>query len=120
MNLAALAHGWAEGGPEGARAKLASFWRAVSRAALFSPVRRSPIDRLLGRWSVRTSPGYWWFDAISRAVSPYDVPVPINPLRDVVEAEIDFDAVRACEAFSSSSRPPRCGRAGCACSAAPR
>ena len=99
MNLVAMAAGWAAGGPDGARARLESFWHAVSRAAVFSPVRRSPVDRLLGNWSVRTSPGYWWFDAVSRMFSPYDAPVQINPLRDLVAAEIDFEAVRACEAF---------------------
>ena len=99
MNLAALAAGWTEGGPDGARAALARFWRAVSDAAVLSPVKRSPWSRLTGDWSVQDSPGLWWFDAVSRMFSPYDTPVEINPLRDVVAREIDFDAVRACEAF---------------------
>ena len=99
MNLAAMAAGWAEGGPEGARAKLRSFWEAVSRSALLSPIKRTPFDRLVGNWSLRNSPGYWWWDAVSRMFSPYDAPVEFNPLRDVVEAEIDFDAVHACRAF---------------------
>ena len=99
MNLAALAAGWSEGGPDGARAALARFWKAVSDAAVLSPVKRSPWARLRGDWSVQDSPGLWWFDTVSRMFSPYDTPVEINPLRDVVAREIDFDAVRACEAF---------------------
>ena len=99
MNLAAMAAGWAEGGPLGARERLHEFWLAVSRAAVFSPIKRSPWARAFGSWSVRSSPGYWWFDAASRVFSPYDVPIEINPLRRVVERTIDFEAVRACRAF---------------------
>ena len=99
MNLAAMAAGWAEGGPDGARARLRRFWEAVSRSAVLSPVRRTPLDRWMGNWSVENSPGFWWLDTVSRVFSPYDAPIEINPLRDVVAAEIDFDAVRACRAF---------------------
>jgi len=36
-----------------------------------------------------------WFDAMSRYFSPYDLnPLNINPLRDVIEGFVDFDAVR--------------------------
>src|ERR687884_91114 len=38
MNAAVLAYGWTEGGRDGAREALASFWRAVSEAgAQYSP-----------------------------------------------------------------------------------
>ena len=99
MNLAAMAAGWAEGGPSGARTRLERFWRGISDAAILSPVRRSPWSRLTGDWSVRDSPGLWWFDAWTRMFSPYDAPIEINPLREVVAREIDFGAVRACKAF---------------------
>ena len=99
MNLAAMADGWARGGPDGARAKLASFWRAVSDAAVLSPVKRTPLDRLLGRWSVEGSPGLVWWEAVTRMFSPYDTPIEINPLHSILEREIDFEAVRDCQAF---------------------
>ena len=99
MNLAAMADGWARGGPNGARRKLHDFWRAVSTAAVLSPVQRSPIDRLFGNWSVQRSPGLAWWEAVTRMFSPYDTPVEINPLRRIVEREIDFEAVRDCQAF---------------------
>jgi NTE family protein len=55
---------------------------------------------LMGNWSVENSPGYIWYDAVSRLVSPYFAnPLDLNPLRDVVAAEIDFDRVRSCEAI---------------------
>ena len=42
----------------------------------------------------------WVRDSISRLLSPYIAnPYNINPLRDVVRAEIDFDNVRACKAL---------------------
>src|SRR3954468_13645286 len=46
MNAAVLVDGYAAGGPEGAKAALEAFWRRVSRAALISPFRRTPLDVL--------------------------------------------------------------------------
>ena len=38
-----------------------------------------------------------WFDALSRYFSPYDVnPLNINPLKDLIERFVDFEALRAC------------------------
>ena len=94
----AFAHGWTKGGPDGAREKLHDFWRAVARTGRFSPVQRMPWDVLWGNWSVENTPGYLWFDALSRTFSPYSAnPFNHNPLRDVVRTEIDFDLVRRCE-----------------------
>lgn len=98
MNAVALADGWVRGGRDGARRKLEEFWRAVARKGRFSPVQRSPWDVLWGNWSVENTPGYLWFDTMSRVLSPYVAnPMNVNPLRDVVAAEIDFDNVRACK-----------------------
>src|SRR5262245_65195341 len=58
MNATVLADGWTEGGAEGARIALDKFWQRVSRAAAFSPLQRSPLDRFLGRWTLDTSPAY--------------------------------------------------------------
>jgi predicted acylesterase/phospholipase RssA len=52
MNAAVLVDGYAENGANGARAMLENFWQRVSRAALLSPLRRSPLDVLLGRWAL--------------------------------------------------------------------
>jgi NTE family protein len=96
MNAVALADGWVRGGAEGARERLAEFWKAVARKGRFSPVQRSPWDMLLGNWSIDSSPGYLWFDALSRVLSPYAAnPFNFNPLREVVEQEIRFDNVRS-------------------------
>jgi NTE family protein len=92
MNAAVLAHGWAHGGAEGARAALDSYWRRVARAAAFSPLQRSPLDRLLGRWSLDSSPAYLAFDLMTRVFSPYHLnPLDLNPLRAILAESIDFD-----------------------------
>ncbi|MEX0954217.1 MAG: patatin-like phospholipase family protein [Rhizobiaceae bacterium] len=98
MNAVALADGWSKGGREGARERLESFWRAVGTVGRFSPVQRMPWDVLWGNWSVEHSPGYQWFDAVSRAISPYVAnPFGSNPLRDVVKRQIDFERVRSAD-----------------------
>ena len=96
MNAVALADGWSRGGRDGARERLESFWRAVGSVGRFSPVQRMPWDVLWGNWSVENSPGFQWFDAVSRAISPYVAnPFGSNPLRDVVKRQIDFERVHS-------------------------
>ncbi len=91
MNAAVLADGWAAGGAQGARKALDEYWRRVSRAAAFSPLQRSPMDRLMGRWSLDTSPAYIVMDLMSRLVSPYALnPLALNPLRDILAQSVDF------------------------------
>ncbi len=99
MNAVVLADGLSRGGgKEGARAALHKFWKAVSDAGRFSPIQRSPLDRMLGSWSLDNSPGYLLFGFASNLWSPYDFnPLDINPLRDLVAEQVDFDRVRACE-----------------------
>jgi NTE family protein len=92
MNAAVLADGWTRGGAEAARAALDQYWRRVSRAAAFSPLQRSPVDRLMGRWSLDTSPAYVAMDLMSRLWSPYVLnPLGLNPLRNILAESIDFD-----------------------------
>jgi NTE family protein len=92
MNAAVLADGWTEGGAEGARSALDTYWQKVSRAAAFSPLQRSPLDRLMGRWTFDTSPVYVAMDLMSRLLSPYDLnPFDLNPLRGILAESIDFE-----------------------------
>ena len=92
MNAAVLADGHAAGGAEGARAALQRFWRSVSQAALLSPLRRTPLDVLLGRWTLDHSPAFVAMDLASRLLSPYDLnPGGTNPLRQILAETIDFE-----------------------------
>jgi NTE family protein len=91
MNAALVADGWMQGGAEGARVALDTYWRRVSRAAAFSPLQRSPLDRLMGRWTLDTSPAYVAMDLMARVLSPYDLnPLGLNPLRTILADSIDF------------------------------
>ncbi len=91
MNAAVLVHGHQKGGVAGAREALETFWRRVSEAARFSPFQRGPLDILLGRWTLDSSPIYVVMDLMSRLVSPYELnPGGANPLRDILAEQIDF------------------------------
>jgi NTE family protein len=92
MNAAVLVDGWSRNGADGARAALDAYWLRVSRAAAFSPLQRSPLERMLGRWTLDTSPAYLAMDMLSRIFSPYDLnPTGFNPLRRVLADSIDFE-----------------------------
>jgi NTE family protein len=92
MNAAVLVGGYADNGVNGARAALESFWRQVSRAALLSPLRRTPLDVLLGRWTLDYSPAFVAMDLMARLFSPYDLsPGGANPLRNILAETVDFD-----------------------------
>lgn len=97
MNAVVATQGLHESGPEGARAALETFWRAVSASAMASPIRRSPLDVLTGTWNLDMSPAYLALDILSRVASPYELnPFEINPLRELLERQVDFEKVRAC------------------------
>jgi NTE family protein len=96
MNAAVLVDGWSKDGADGARAALDTYWRRVSRAAAFSPLQRSPLERLMGRWTLDTSPAYLAIDLMSRVFSPYDLnPMGFNPLRQILAESIDFERLGA-------------------------
>ena len=97
MNAVALASGYTLGGIDGARQKLEDFWKSMSAAAAYSPVKRAPIDVFMGNWSLDLSIGYHAMNALSHVFSPYQLnPLNMNPLRDVLEACIDFEYVKEC------------------------
>ncbi|HEX2841840.1 patatin-like phospholipase family protein [Hyphomicrobium sp.] len=96
MNAAVLVDGYAEGGPDGARAALAAFWKKISDAARFSPFQRGPIDIALGRWTLDHSPAFLTMDLLARLVSPYDLnPGGFNPLRDILAECIHFERLNS-------------------------
>ncbi|MBN9149241.1 MULTISPECIES: patatin-like phospholipase family protein [unclassified Nitrobacter] len=94
MNAVVLASGFAIDGSAGAKSALNAFWRRVADSARFSPIRRSPLDVFLGRWTLDTSPFYLAFDLASRVFSPYDLNLAgANPLRQVLAESVDFAQV---------------------------
>ena len=92
MNAAVLVSGYMQGGAKGAREALDAYWNRVAEAAQFSPIQRSPVDRLMNRWTLDTSPAYLVMDLMSRVVSPYNLnPLGLNPISDILRESIDFD-----------------------------
>ena len=94
MNAVVLAHGHLQGGADGAKEALDTFWRKVSEAALLSPFKRSFLDVLTGRWTLDNSPVFVAMDMAARIWSPYNLnPRGANPLGDLLDEMIDFDAL---------------------------
>ncbi|MFE1599713.1 patatin-like phospholipase family protein [Methylobacterium sp. ID0610] len=90
MNAAVMVDGYARAGRAGAREALARFWQRVAEAAALSPLQRSPLDVLLGRWTLDHSPVYLALDLMARVFSPYDLGAA-NPLAEILAATVDFD-----------------------------
>jgi len=91
MNAAVLADGYEQGGREGARQALEAFWRRISEAGRMSPLQPTPFDRMFGNWNMDHSPAFAFFGMMTRMMSPYQFnPLNQNPLRNVLEASIDF------------------------------
>jgi NTE family protein len=96
MNAVMVADGLCRGGEREACDRLANFWRKVSLDGDLPELQRQALDRLFSFLPLEGSPVQAWFDALSRYWSPYDVnPLNINPLRELIERFVDFEALRA-------------------------
>lgn len=100
MNAVVMAYGISQGGCDGGRAKLAEFWRKVSEAGqMWNPMRLDVMPAFADgtSWPLDLSPAYLMFQAVTHTFSPYQLnPLDINPLRDVLQAVIDFEKLRRC------------------------
>ena len=118
MNAVALAHGLAQaaGKPEGAqresaRESLRAFWDGVvAMGALqtsISSAQRVPFDLLFGGLAAlagQQSPGQMVSEALTgfwaKSFSPYQTnPLDINPLKDFLDQQIDFERLAAFKAL---------------------
>jgi NTE family protein len=95
VNAVLLADGLALGGRQAAKQALKNFWKKMSDMTSSSIVAPSFLDKINPNFGLEHSPGYVFFDLISRFMSPYQLnPFGINPLRDLLNEVIDFDRVR--------------------------
>jgi NTE family protein len=97
MNAAALAQGWTRGGRSGSKAVLDQFWRRTAELSQFNPIRRTIVDRILGRWNLDKSPVVGAVEWLSHLLSPYQSnPLGLNPLRTVLTELIDEPDIQGC------------------------
>jgi len=95
MNATVMVYGYQQGGRAGARAALGNFWRRIAHAQAQTPFQATWWDRLVGNHALDNSPAFVWLDFVTRVLSPYQLnPTDWNPLRDVLTASVDFEAMR--------------------------
>ena len=89
MNAVVLSQGWMAGGRDGARAALRTFWTALAETM---PIDVTQHDAEGG---VHLAPMVKWWMAWSHYVSPAQFnPLGVNPLRKLLLAQVDFEALR--------------------------
>jgi NTE family protein len=85
MNAVVYADGLLDGGVHGAKKALHDFWKAVSENPSVGALKVPSLMEFAGAG----------FDLMSRMFSPYQTnPFNINPLRDMLNAQIDFERLR--------------------------
>ena len=96
MNAVVLAHGYTVGGRKGAREALTTFWESVASTASFSVLPGEGATAATIDAEARPTPAFKAFLALARFVSPYQFnPFELDPLRDILEKQIDFERLRA-------------------------
>lgn len=97
VNAVAFASGWARGQAQGrdpreaAREKLAGIWYRVSALGSLGTLQQQFMRMLWGGLPPELSPGNFIGNAWRGLLSPYNSnPLDINPLRKMLEEEIDF------------------------------
>jgi NTE family protein len=94
MNAVVFANGWMKGGRDGARQGLADFWMEMGRQMPLGMVTQgegdaislSPAGKMFATWAGYFSPSQ---------LNPFD----LNPLRSLLERQVDFEQLRVCSPF---------------------
>lgn len=95
MNAAVLVHGLALGGREGARQALQDFWGGVAVKAPYNLMSDASFVPLAAEQQTKVSSPLDVYLSLARFFSPYQLnPLGINPLRDLLSAQIDFERLR--------------------------
>lgn len=89
MNAVLFADGWLQGGRDGARRSLESFWTEIGKQMPWGLLAQqqddrvglSPLGQMLYRWTGIFSPSQ---------LNPFD----LNPLRDLLASQVDFARLR--------------------------
>lgn len=121
MNAVIMAAGFMEGREDGAREYLRQFWRKVSDAgSVFCPssslTENNPFASFMPKWMTpdwfgmggmgmnmnnpAENPAMQMMTALAQNISPYQFnPLNLNPLRDILDEMVDFEALRKNEDF---------------------
>jgi NTE family protein len=94
MNAVVLAHGWMDGGRDGARSALRSFWTGladtmpmdITRQGADGGVHLAPALKLWMMWAHYVTPAQF-------------NPLDLNPLRELLGRQIDFERIRQASPF---------------------
>jgi NTE family protein len=93
VNAVAMAAGLAEGGPEGARAKLAAVWAAIGAGGVPELLRANPLLNGLARLGAMAGQQ---MAGLAGVLSPSELnPFDLDPLKDLLLANIDFARLAA-------------------------
>ncbi|MBP0599326.1 patatin-like phospholipase family protein [Herbaspirillum sp. LeCh32-8] len=93
MNAAVMAQGYVQDGRDGARAALARFWDSLSTREPFDFIQPDSAPILP---NPAPMPGMQALLAMTRFFSPAQLnPLDINPLRDILVEQVDFERLRA-------------------------
>ena len=101
VNAVALAHGWAQASDpsdaaarQGARNTLRRIWEGVIALGSLGSMQEGLMRLLTGGFPLEQAPTNLFAEAMSHWVSPYQAnPLDFNPLRRLLEREIDFAAI---------------------------
>lgn len=94
MNAVVLADGWMKGGREGARQGLADFWTEVGKQMPWGAMIQGEGD------AISLSPASKWLANWAGYFSPSQLnPLDLNPLRDLLNRQVDFEQLRARSPF---------------------
>jgi NTE family protein len=94
MNAGVYAYHHMIGGKDGARQGLNDFWKGISREG---DKTRNPMDEFFESMNLGMLSSAAMFETMSRLMSPYEFnPFNLNPLKDVLNASIDFEKLHHC------------------------
>jgi NTE family protein len=96
MNAAVFADGFIKGSRQGAIDALARFWGRIADMNRLPRSLLRGIPGLSDGWKVDADPTFMMLDFMSRLFAPTQLnPFDMNPLRDLLEEQIDFEGLRA-------------------------
>ncbi len=95
INAVIFADGFVKDRRDGAIEAMGQFWRRVSQHSPFTHAIMRSVSTPVGKVNLDDTPLFQMFDMTSRLLSPYQFnPLNVNPLRVVLEEQIDFATLR--------------------------